>query len=60
MELVVNNLPDNAGDLRDTGSIPGLGRLPQGGQYSCLEKSMDRGTWWATVHRVAKHWTLLK
>ena len=46
----------NAGDL---GSIPGLGRSPGEGngyslQYSCLENSMDRGVWWATVHGVAK------
>ena len=41
------------------GSIPGLGRVPEEGtgyslQYSCLENSMDRGAWWATVHEVAK------
>ena len=52
----------NAGDVRDTGSIPGSGRSPGGEhgnplQYSCLENSMDRGTWWATVHEVAKHST---
>ena len=46
----------NAGDL---GLIPGLGRFPGGGngnplQYSCLENSMDRGAWWATVHGVTK------
>ena len=40
--LVVKNSPANAGDLRDVGSIPGLGRSPGGGhgsplQYSCLE-----------------------
>ena len=51
----------NAGDL---GSIPGLGRSPGGGngyplQYSCLKNSMDRGTWQAAVHRVAKSWTQL-
>ena len=45
---VVKNPPANAGDARDTGSIPGLGRSPGGGpgnplQYSCLENSMDRG-----------------
>ena len=39
--------------------------LPEGGhenplQYSCLENPMDRGAWWATVHRVAKSWTLLE
>ena len=41
------------------GSIPGLGRSPGGGhgnqlQYSCLENPIDRGAWWATVHRVSK------
>ena len=49
----------------DTGSIPASGRSPGGGnvnplQYSCLEKLMDRGAWWATVHGVAKCWTRLK
>ena len=47
----------NAGDLRDMGLIPGSGRSPGGGhgnplQYSLLENLMDRGVWWATVHRV--------
>ena len=56
---VVKNLPANAGDMRDMGLIPGLGRSPGGGhgnplQYSCLENLMDRGAWWATVHRLAK------
>ena len=51
--------------LRDMGSIPGSGRSPGGGhgnpfQYSCLENAMDRGTWWATVHRIAKSQTQLK
>ena len=55
--LVVRNPPVNAGDLRDTGLIPGLGRSPGGGhdnplQYSGLENFMDRGVWWATVHGV--------
>ena len=54
--LVVKNLLVNAGDV---GLIPGLGRSPRGGhgnplQYSCLENLMDRGTWQAMVHRVAK------
>ena len=45
--LVVKNLPANAGDVRDMGSIPGSGRFPEGGhgnplQYSCLENPMDR------------------
>ena len=62
---MVKNLPDNAGDVRDTGSIPGLGRSPGGEhgnplQYSCLENLMDRGAWWAMVHGVAKSWTQLK
>ena len=52
----VKNPPADAGD---TGSIPGSGRSPGGGngsplQYSCLENPMDRGGWWATVHEVAK------
>ena len=51
--LVVKNLLANAGDIRDAGTIPGLGRFPGGGhgnpfQYSCLENPMDRGTWWAS------------
>ena len=46
--------PDNAGDIRDTGSIPGLGRSPEEGsgnlvQYSSLENSTDRGVWWTTI-----------
>ena len=57
--LVVMNLPTNAGDLRVSGLIPMSGRSPGGGhgyplQYSFLENPMDRGTWWATVHRVAQ------
>ena len=59
---VVTNLPANAGDA---GLIPGLGRSPGVGnsnplQYSCLENPMDRGAWWATVHRVTKSQTWLK
>ena len=57
--LVLRNLPANAGDRRDAGSIPGSGRSPGEGnsnplQYPCLENSMDRGTWQARVHGVAK------
>ena len=49
----------NAGDTRDMGSIPRLGRSPGGGhgnplQYSCLENPVDREAWWAAVHRVAQ------
>ena len=62
--LVVKNLPANAEDIRDKGSIPGSGRFPGGGhgnpfQYSCLENPMDRGARWATVHGVAKDRTAL-
>ena len=62
---MVKNPPVNAGDIRDTGSIPGLGRSPGEGndnplQYSCLENPMDRGAWRATVHGVSKSWTQLK
>ena len=50
MALVVKNLPAIVEELRDTGSIPGVGRSPRGGngnllQYSCLENPMDRGAW---------------
>ena len=63
--LLVKNMPANPGDPRDVGSIPGLGRFPGGGdgnpfQYSCLENSMDRGAWWATVHGAAQSQTRLK
>ena len=56
---VVKNLPADAEDVRDAGSVPGSGRSPGGGhgnplQYSCLENPMDRGAWWATVYRVTK------
>ena len=59
---VVKNLPANAGDRRDAGSIPGLGRSPREGngnpvQESCLENPMGRGAWWATVHGVTKSQT---
>ena len=65
MVLVVKNLPANAGDVRDKGSIPGLGRSPGEGngyplQYCCLENPMDRGAWRATVYRVAQSHTRLK
>ena len=56
---MVKNPPTNAGDRRDVSSIPGSGRSPLGAngnplQYSGLENPMDRGAWWATVHRVAQ------
>ena len=51
---VVNYPPANTGDIRGTGSIPGLGKSPEGGhgnplEYSCLENPMDRETWQATI-----------
>ena len=60
MVLVVKNPSASAGDIRDTGSVPGSGRSPGGGhgdplQYSCLGNPMDRGAWWATVYGVAKN-----
>ena len=65
MALVVKNLPASAGDTRDAGLIPGLGRFPGGGpgnplQYSFLENPMDRGTWRTIVQGVAKSQTRLK
>ena len=62
MALVVKNLPDSAGDIRDVGSVPGWGRSPGGGhgnplQYLCPENPMDRGAWQAIVHRVIKSQT---
>ena len=59
---LVENLPASAGDVRDLGSISGLGRSHGEGygnpfQYSYLESTMDRGAWWAIVHRVSKSGT---
>ena len=62
----VKKQPANAGDTRDVGSIPGLGRSPGGGhgnplQGSCLESPMDRGAWLAAVHSVnlcLLHWQM--
>ena len=63
MVLVVKNLPANAGDIKDVGSIPGSGRSSGEGndyplQYSCLENPIGRGAWWATVHGVAESDTI--
>ena len=62
---VVKNPPANTGDIKDTGSIPGLRSSPRGGngsplQYSCLKNLMDRSAWLATVHRVKKSQRRLK
>ena len=59
---MVKNLPANAGNIRYMYLVPVSGRSPGAGdgnplQYSCLENPIDRGAWWATVHRVAKSWT---
>ena len=56
---MVKNSPANAGDIRDTGLIPALGRSSGGEngnplQYSCLENPMDRRAWQATVHKIAR------
>ena len=61
---MVKNLPFNAGDMRDAGSIPGLGRSlrVQNGntlQYSCLVKSMDIGAWQTIIHGTKKSCTQL-
>ena len=55
----------NVGDAEEVGSILGLGWSPGGRhgnllQYSCLGNPLDRGAWWATVHKVTKNWTQLK
>ena len=57
--LVLKNPPASEGDVKDSGSITGLGRSPGGGygnplQYSCLENPMDRGAWRAIIHRIAE------
>ena len=63
--LVVKNMPANAGDIRNEGSIPGLGissgeRNGNPLQCSCLENTMNRGAWQAIVHRVVKSLIRLK
>ena len=50
----VKNLPANAGDIKDEGSVPGLGRSPGGEPGSPLQNPMDRESRWATVHGVTK------
>ena len=68
LALVVKNLPADAGDsgdAGDVGSTSGLGRSPGRGhgsslQHSCMENPMDRGAWWAAVHRITKSWPRLK
>ena len=62
MTQLLKNPPANAGDTRDTGSLPGSGRSLGGGngnppQYSCLDSPMDSAAWWATVHGVTKSQT---
>ena len=58
---VIKNTPAHAGDI---GLIPGSRRSPGEGngnslQYFCLEKSVDRGAWWVTLHGISKNWTQL-
>ena len=55
--LMVKNPPANAGDVRDIGSIPGCGKIPWSRKWQptpvfCLDNSMDRGAWWATVQGI--------
>ena len=62
--IVVKNLPTSAGDTRIAGSVLGSERTPAFGNgnllyNSCLENSINREAWWATVHGVAKSWTQL-
>ena len=62
---MIKNLPANAGDTGDVGLVPGSGRSPgvENGNllhFSCLEDSMDRVAWWATVCRLAKSLDLTK
>ena len=62
--LVAQTVKKSACNAGDPGLIPESGRSPGGGngnpvQYSCLEILMDRGAWWATVHRAAKSWSRL-
>ena len=63
-DAVVRNPPANAGDAGDMDLLPGSESAPglENGnplQYSCMGNSMNRGTWWATVHGVTKSWTEL-
>ena len=63
--LVIENLPANAGDVGDSGLIPGSGTSPGGGhgnplQYFCLENPIYRGAWQATVHSITQSWSWLK
>ena len=59
MAIVVKNLPANSGEAKDSDLIPESGRSPGEANgsplwYSCLEKPVDRGAWWAVVHGVTK------
>ena len=63
-DTAVKNPTFDAGDVRDQGSVPGLGRFPGVGndnplQYPCLETLIERGAWWATVCGVTKNQTPL-
>ena len=62
MALVVKNLPANAGDSKRPGFDPWVGKIPWRRAWQpisdfCLENPMNRGAWWATVHRVKMSWT---
>ena len=60
-DSMIKNPPANEGNIGDMRLLPGSGRSPGGGnghllQYSCLERSMDRGAWWSAAHGVPKSW----
>ena len=62
MALVLKNLPASSGDLRDAGSTPRSEKSPEGEHgnplwCTCWENPMDKGAWWALIHRVEKSWT---
>jgi len=61
---VVKNLLVSAGDSRNAGLIPALGKYPGGRNgsplpYSCMENPRDRGAWWAAIYGVTQSWTRL-
>ena len=60
MVLVIKNLAANAGDMRNTGFNPWVRKIPWRRAQQPIPLFLDRGAWWATVHRVTKRWTQLR